>query len=56
MEVAHNKCVCASSSCGITCESGFANCDNTGGNGCEVNLNTSAAHCGRCVYKVRAQV
>jgi hypothetical protein len=33
-------------SCG--CATGFGNCDGSAANGCEVNLATSASHCGAC--------
>jgi hypothetical protein len=37
--------------CGINyCTSGFANCDNDAGNGCEVNIANDDAHCGSCYY------
>jgi Cys-rich repeat protein len=40
---------CAMGSCGVgTCNAGFGNCDMMAANGCETNLNTTAAHCGRC--------
>ncbi len=40
--------VCTAGACGTTCNSGFGDCDGSAGSGCEANLNTSAAHCGRC--------
>jgi hypothetical protein len=39
---------CDSGSCTISCNSGFANCDGSVTNGCEINTNTSLAHCGGC--------
>jgi hypothetical protein len=40
---------CAAGSCGIArCNPGFGDCDGNPANGCETNLNTAAAHCGRC--------
>ncbi|MCC6214526.1 MAG: formylglycine-generating enzyme family protein, partial [Polyangiaceae bacterium] len=39
---------CASGACGITCSSGYGNCDGNASNGCEVNTNTNASHCGSC--------
>jgi hypothetical protein len=39
---------CAMASCGVACTPGFGNCDSTIENGCETDLNTSAAHCGAC--------
>jgi hypothetical protein len=47
--VANGSGTCVSSSCAIeSCTSGFGNCDGTAGNGCEVPLRTSSAHCGAC--------
>jgi len=39
---------CNGGNCGFQCNGGFGNCDNRGDNGCEINLNTSLAHCGGC--------
>ncbi len=39
---------CNGSQCGFTCLTGFANCNNTASDGCEVDLNQSTAHCGAC--------
>lgn len=39
---------CQSGSCSIGCKSGFGNCDGKVGNGCEIDLNTDAKHCGKC--------
>jgi hypothetical protein len=40
---------CASGTCVIaSCNPGFANCDNSAGNGCEVNLSVDAKNCGAC--------
>lgn len=40
---------CAAGRCAITCARGFADCDRTPENGCEVNIASSAtAHCGAC--------
>ncbi|MBI5514654.1 MAG: hypothetical protein HY909_12840 [Deltaproteobacteria bacterium] len=39
---------CAAGACGLTCTAGFQNCDGMTGNGCEVNIQTDVAHCGRC--------
>ncbi|MFO0562267.1 MAG: hypothetical protein U0269_29900 [Polyangiales bacterium] len=40
---------CAASTCGMgACNAGFDNCDGNAANGCEVNIRTSATHCGRC--------
>ncbi|KAI7837630.1 hypothetical protein COHA_008554 [Chlorella ohadii] len=40
---------CQSGTCTFTtCVSGYANCDGSAANGCEVEVATSNAHCGRC--------
>jgi hypothetical protein len=39
---------CTAGGCGFTCLTGFADCDGVASNGCEVNLATTNAHCGRC--------
>ncbi len=39
---------CASSACSFVCASGFADCDGSSANGCEVNLGSSLANCGGC--------
>jgi hypothetical protein len=40
---------CAGGQCTVaSCTAGYGNCDNNAANGCEVNLNTTAAHCGAC--------
>jgi hypothetical protein len=41
---------CVSGVCGttMTCAAALADCDALPANGCEVNLQTSALHCGRC--------
>jgi hypothetical protein len=41
--------VCAAGACAIrSCSVGFANCDGSASNGCEVNLATSNSNCGAC--------
>ncbi len=45
---ANATATCAAGVCGFTCNAGFANCDMNAANGCEVNTNTTLAHCGRC--------
>lgn len=44
------EAVCGSDGdCGVaSCEDPYSNCDNVPSNGCEVNLETSNEHCGRC--------
>jgi hypothetical protein len=40
---------CATGSCRIaSCAAGFADCDSSPGNGCEVNTKTNTSHCGGC--------
>ncbi len=45
---------CGAGVCGITCNSGYGDCDGSASNGCEVNLNTDTAHCGACVVACSA--
>jgi len=46
---ANSRAACQSGTCGpLTCNAGFGNCNNNVADGCEVNLNNSPAHCGRC--------
>jgi hypothetical protein len=43
---------CASGTCVVaSCNSGFANCNNNAGDGCEVNLQTDPNNCGTCGTK-----
>lgn len=39
---------CNASRCSIACNPGFANCDGSMANGCEVDTNTAVGNCGRC--------
>jgi len=39
---------CTSGNCGITCNTGYGNCDGNIANGCETNVLTSVANCGSC--------
>lgn len=39
---------CREGVCASACRSGFGDCDGDAGNGCETDLRTSAANCGRC--------
>ena len=40
---------CAGGACGVgTCNAGFGNCDMNDANGCEADLASNRAHCGRC--------
>ncbi len=44
---------CAGGMCTGNCNAGFADCDgNKLANGCEINLNTDADHCGACLNRV----
>lgn len=44
----HATPVCGGGVCTVSCAAGYASCDGTLANGCEVELATSAAHCGAC--------
>jgi len=47
--VANGTPSCGASMCRVaSCNPDFADCDGSATNGCEVNLLTSSAHCGRC--------
>jgi hypothetical protein len=47
--LAHATPNCVSSTCGIaSCASGYADCDTTASNGCEIPLATTTNHCGNC--------
>jgi hypothetical protein len=39
---------CTNSTCVLTCNSGYADCDHNAANGCEVNVNTDGSNCGAC--------
>ncbi len=39
---------CASGTCGFTCNAGFADCDRSAANGCEVNIGADVSNCGAC--------
>jgi hypothetical protein len=39
---------CVTDRCAFVCAAGYASCDAADGNGCEVNLLSSNAHCGAC--------
>ena len=45
---ANATATCGASGCGFACRAGFADCDGSAANGCEVELATDAAHCGAC--------
>lgn len=41
---------CSTGSCSfVACKPGWGNCDNSLGNGCETDLNSTLAHCGACM-------
>lgn len=44
----HGTASCTNSQCGITCDSGFLDCDGQAYNGCEVNITTDTQNCGGC--------
>ncbi|MBI5518382.1 MAG: hypothetical protein HY909_31715 [Deltaproteobacteria bacterium] len=48
---ANARATCAAGACGFECNAGFADCDGMAGNGCEVELAASVAHCGRCTNR-----
>lgn len=43
----YSTSICANGSCGLSCESGHANCNSTLADGCEQSL-SSDANCGKC--------
>jgi hypothetical protein len=45
---------CTAGLCGITCNSGYGDCDGSANNGCEINLNSDPTHCGTCVVACNA--
>jgi hypothetical protein len=48
---ANTVAACVSGACGSGCAPGFADCDGSSTNGCEVNLQgNDAAHCGNCTH------
>src|SRR5262249_5421196 len=41
--------ICVTSACAIkSCNAPYLDCDKAPGNGCEINSNTDATHCGAC--------
>ena len=47
--LANATATCTGGACAVLrCNAGFADCDGVASNGCEVNLTSSAANCGRC--------
>lgn len=45
---AHAVATCVDGACGFRCVEPSADCDEQPGNGCEVDLSSSVAHCGTC--------
>ena len=52
IQVQHATGTCNGSTCGFngTCQTGWGSCDSKPENGCETDLNTSAANCGTCGF------
>ncbi len=48
---AHAVATCAAGTCGFRCDAGFADCDGSAANGCEVTLATDASNCGACATR-----
>jgi hypothetical protein len=46
--VANGTPACAAGACDVVCNAGFANCNMSPADGCEVNTNTSPTSCGGC--------
>ncbi|TAK27961.1 MAG: hypothetical protein EPO40_14775 [Myxococcaceae bacterium] len=44
----HAAPACVSRACALVCDAGFASCDGDAANGCEVDVRSSASHCGAC--------
>ncbi|MDB4931083.1 MAG: putative integrin-like protein [Myxococcaceae bacterium] len=44
----HADAVCAATGCAARCQAGFADCDGSAADGCEVELASDAANCGAC--------
>jgi hypothetical protein len=44
----NGKPSCAAGACQITCDTGFADCDDSRANGCEVDLTKDTSHCSAC--------
>ncbi|HYV47520.1 MAG TPA: FG-GAP-like repeat-containing protein [Myxococcaceae bacterium] len=45
---ANAAATCSSGACNFSCNTGFANCNGSTTDGCEVNLGTDPNHCGAC--------
>jgi hypothetical protein len=48
MSGSRSTATCAAGTCGLTCETNFANCDGVATNGCEIDVTSSNTNCGRC--------
>ncbi len=44
----HATPLCTAATCGITCDTGYADCDRNPATGCEVDLRIDPTHCGSC--------
>jgi hypothetical protein len=44
----NGKAACVAGKCAITCNPGYGDCSNGTSDGCETDLLTSTAHCGKC--------
>ena len=45
---ANSTPVCAASACGVSCTSGYGDCNSMAADGCEVDLRVTASNCGAC--------
>ena len=45
---ANTNATCDKGSCTLTCDAGFADCDKSSTNGCEIQTSTNAENCGEC--------
>lgn len=44
----NGSATCAAGACGLLCNANFGDCNNASMDGCEANLQTDSANCGRC--------
>ena len=44
----HGTASCSGGACSIACSAGYANCDGSAANGCEINTQTDSNNCGSC--------
>jgi len=52
----HAEVTCGGANCVVRlCDSGWGNCDDSQANGCETNIQTNDAHCGRCDERCPAE-